>query len=247
MTRLVWDDLDSRYFTSGVDRGVFVPLEGESIPWNGLISVDEATANTDVSTSYQDGRKYRNRHTPDGFEATISAYTYPDALEDRYKPFSFAYRTLVGDGVEGLDLGYRIHLVYNALAKPSQKEYSTVAADPEGLTFNWDISTTPIRIVDNLVGSHLIIDSTKAHPWTLAAFEDLLYGSDTQVAHIPAPIDVLNLFEENSVVKVTDLGNGIFSVEGPDEYVSMVNPTTFRVDWESAVWVDDVTYQLSSL
>lgn len=76
------------------------------------------------------------------FGATIEAYTYPPEFEEcdgsasiatgvaigqqARKVFGLSYRTIVGNDVDSNDHGYKLHLIYGALAAPSEKGYTTV-------------------------------------------------------------------------------------------------------------------------
>lgn len=244
--RLGWDNSGEKFYETGVDRGVLYPSSGIGVPWNGLISVKEAPSESDVSTNYVDGRKYRTRHTPGAFAATVEAITFPDEFEEQ-KPFGLTYRTKIGTDITGLDHGYKLHLVYNALAAPVSKDYSTLNSSPEALPFQWDISTTPIRIAGAQPSAHLIVDTTKAYSWTVEAFEALLYGTEEHAPVLPSPESVLELFDANAIVKITDNGDGTWTAEGPDEVIQMLDPSTFQISWASAVYIDSDTYSISSL
>lgn len=258
MSRITWGDSGFRTYESGVDRGVFYPRDSFGVPWNGLTSISEKPTDFDVSLKYVDGVPYQARTTPEGFAATIDAYTYPlefseyDGVVDGYiskqrrKPFGFSYRTKISNDLES-DQGYKIHLVYNALASPSDTTHSSMDDSAEPTMFSWDITTTPIPMSRAKASSHLIIDSTKAYPWTLKAFEDLIYGSDTNLATLPSPEEVFTIFEVNSILIITDHGDGTWSAEGPDDVLQMIDDTTFEIAWASAVYIDAVSYNISSL
>jgi hypothetical protein len=246
MTRLSWGNAIERIYEAGVDRGVLYPFGRGGIPWNGLVSVKESTSEFDVSANYVDGLKYQRRHTPGSYAATIEALTYPDEFEEQ-KPFGFSYRTMIGNAVAGSDYGYRLHLVYNALAAPADKDFSSLDGDSSETTFSWDITTRPIQIEGHGPSAHLIVDTTKAYSWTVKAFEDLIYGTEASQARLPSPQEVLDLFDANSVLKITNHGDGTWTAEGPDDLVQMVSATEFRIDWPSVVFLDNDTYQISSL
>lgn len=251
MTKLVWGEIDSKNFEIGVDRGVLYLQNNLGVSWSGLISITDSPSDVDNNFHYMDGVKYRIQKGPIGYSATLEAFSYPpefefyEGLSDKLtsqsrKKFNLSYRTMG-------DKGYKIHLVYNALASPSERENNTLNQTPEILTFIWGLSTTPVLIKDEMYGSHLIIDSNIAYEWALQELEDILYGTDDTSPRFPTISEVLNLFENASIVKVTDHGDGTFTVEGPDEYVYLTAPTEFEVNWPSAVYIDDVTYQISSL
>lgn len=258
MTKLSWGETGTRLFEAGIDRGVFYPQLGPGIAWNGLISVDETPVVDESQLFYVDGKPYRRAQSGESFAATIQAVTYPDAFQEydgyddrltqqRRKSFGLSYRTKIGNDVDGVDHGYKIHLVYNAMVKPSSRTFQSLNNSASLSSFSWDLSTKPVQLATGEWTAHLIIDSTKAHAWTIEALENALYGSTDSPSSLPAPADVLELFEENSIVRVTDHGDGTFTVSGPDDIVSMIDSTTFQVSWDSAVYIDTNTYTLSSL
>lgn len=258
MTRISWGDSGTRFFEAGVDRGVLYLSDNSGVVWNGLRSVKEAPSGAEISIKYIDGEPYNSGRAQEGFAATIEAYTYPqefeeyDGLSDLVtgqvrKAFNFSYRTLVGNDVDGLDAGYKIHIVYNALAKPSGAAYATQDDGNEATAFSWDISTTPIRVADGRHSSHVVIDTRVAYPGTIQQLEDVLYGSDGLDSMLPSIDDILAIFENNAILKITDNGDGTWTAEGPDSAISMLDDKTFEITWPSAVYIDTELYQISSL
>lgn len=246
MTRLSWGTPGSRLYEAGVDRGVVYFPNIEPVVWNGLVSVKEAPSESDSSTNYYDGISYAARHTPGSYAATIEAYTYPDLL-DEGKPFNMTYRTQIGNDLDGMDYAYRIHLVFNARATPSEKQYTSLDDSNNGGTFVWNITSRPAVIQENQSSAHLIVDTRLAYSWTVQALEDLIYGTDGDSARLTSPKDILDLFDANSILKITDHGDGTWTAEGPDDVVSMIDSTTFQINWPSVVFIDNDTYTVSSL
>lgn len=225
MSRLIWDKKD---YDVGLDRGVLYPDGGLGVVWNGLSSVQE-TPSSEEKTRYIDGVKtYRNRGR-ESFSGTIEAFTFPNPFPKR---FGMSYR--VKD---------KIHILYNVLVSPTGHDYRQLEIDP----FSWSFSTKPVPIPGARISSHLIVDGSKAYSWTLSALEDILYGSESTSARLPLPDEVLNIFDINSILKVTDNGDGSFTVEGPDDVIVMLDSTTFQITWPSAVFIDEDSYTISSL
>lgn len=246
MTRLTWGDISQRHYEIGVDRGVFYPPSGQGEAWNGLVSVEESPSESD-DPRYIDGVKLRSKKSLGSFEAKIEAYTYPPALEDhldtfgglssrrRQSVFNFTYRIMT-------DNGYKIHLVYNATARPSSMNYQFGTAD----AFSWDITTKPLRIEDATPSAHLIVDVGMAYSTTIAQLEDVLYGSDSSAPRMPMPDEVLAIFDANAILTVTDLGNGLIEIDGPDSAFTMIDATTIEIDWPSVARLDTHTYSIYS-
>lgn len=216
MVALAWHETGDKQYELGVDKGVFYPLNAatsaydNAYAWNGLISVTESPSGAEVTKNYADNDVYMSLMSAEEFAATVEAYNYPDefALVDGTaepvpglyvgqqprKPFGLSYRTKVGNDSKGMDAGYKIHLIYNAMAAPSEKAYSTVNDSPEATTFSWELSTTPINAGDVLKSTaQLTINSLKVSAAKLKALEDILYGTTTLQARLPLPTEVIGL------------------------------------------------------
>jgi len=208
MTQLTWGDTGSRYFEAGIDRGVLY-IDDVGIPWNGLTSVQESPSGGEPTPYYMDGRKFRNLSSEEEYEASIQAITYPEEFEacdgslqlasgfyinqQPRETFGFSYRTLVGNDVDGIDHAYKIHIVYDALASPTQVDYESLNEDLEPTPFSWAITTQPPVIANYRPSSHFTIDSRTVEPTTLAAIEDILYGTATEDARLPSALELITL------------------------------------------------------
>lgn len=206
MTALEWDKITDRQYETGIDRGVIYLVEsGDAAAWNGLVSINENTER-EVKSYYQNGVKVHQRLTPSAYSAKLSAFTYPDLLEgamgnwqmapgvslhDQYEgAFHLTYRTLIGDAAQGLELGYRLHLVYNLIASPEGTDMNTLSDSPEPVPFGFDLSAVP-----NIWGprsvSHISFDSRYTDPELLAQIEHDLYGTDVTGPSFPDAIILL--------------------------------------------------------
>lgn len=213
MPKIKWDQTGERYYETGVSKGVLYPYTNNTyakgVAWNGLTNVSESPEGAEATPLYADNIKYLNLMSAEEFKATIEAYTYPDefaacngeaSLEEgvsigqqKRSQFGLSYQTKIGNDVDS-ELGYKIHLVYGALAAPSEKAYATVNDSPEAITFSWEISTTPVEVPGFKPTASLVIDSTKVNPEKLAAFEKILYGDEATEARLPLPSEVATLF-----------------------------------------------------
>lgn len=196
--RLKWDQTGDRLYETGVKQGVlYIPTAGvysTGVAWNGLISVTESPSGAEATALYADDIKYLNLLSTEEFGATIEAYTYPDVFaacdgskelidgvmigQQARSTFGLCYRTTVGNDTESNDHGYKLHIIYGALASPSEKQYQTINDSPDAITFSWEVTTTPVNVAGCKPTASLVIDSTKADPTKLAALEDILYGKD---------------------------------------------------------------------
>lgn len=198
MSRIVWDQTGERFYETGVKNGVVYPQVSGAYPkgvaWNGLTAVTESPSGAEATALYADDIKYLNLLSTEEFGATIEAYTYPDEFavcdgsaelvdgvsigQQKRTPFGMCYKTTIGNDVDGNDHGYKLHIIYGALAAPSEKAYATINDSPEAITFSWEITTTPVNVTGAKPTASIVIDSTKADPTKLAALEDVLYGKD---------------------------------------------------------------------
>lgn len=266
MSRLTWGELTHRMFESGVDRGVLYPQIGPGVAWNGLVSVKESVNDTTQTLTYFDGEAVWNQISLGTFQATLSAITYPLEFEQYNgysdhiffeqprKWFNFCYRTRIGDAVQGLSKGYKLHLVYNATAAPSEVNHATDDENATLSAFSWDISTVPVRI-DGIMpleggvrpSAHIVIDSTVVNDGVMEALENLLYGTSAGGQPVmPTPQQLLDLFAPFALFQITDHGDGTFTASGPDDAVFLTSPTEFVLSWPSVYMLDDVTYRASS-
>ena len=216
MSKLVWDETGKRFYETGVKQGVLYPqATGGTYPkgvaWNGLTSVSESPEGAEPEPLYADDIKYLNLMSVEEFKATIEAYTYPDEFaecdgsasiadgvtvgQQKRKPFGLCYRTTLGNDVDGNSHGYKLHLVYGALAAPSEKNFETINDSPEAATFSWELSTTPVAISKDgfQPTASITIDSTKADKTKLKALEDILYGATETEPRLPLPDEVATL------------------------------------------------------
>lgn len=210
MARLSWNDTGTRIYEAGVDRGVLYLPNEIGVPWSGLVSVSENASGGEPNPVYYDGIKISNFTTSEEFEGTLEAFTAPPEFyacegmvavqnglfitQQRRMPFGLTYRTLLGSDTLGSDAGYKVHLVYNALATSSGRTHQTLSGDNEPTTFSWDISTTPPLLGGFRPTAHFVVDSRFATPELLSSLEDLLYGSEVVDPYLPSPEELYDLF-----------------------------------------------------
>lgn len=237
MSKLLWDQTGDRVYETGVDK-VALFTEKETVKnslkafkkgtaWNGITGVTESPSGADANDIYADNIKYATLRAAETFGATVEAYTYPDDFaecdgsaepiqgvrigQQSRKPFGLAYRTDVGDDTDSSvdpDNNYKLHLIWNATASPSEKAYSTINESPEATTFSWELSTTPIAVPGYKPTASMVIDTTKLTSegkTRLAMLEDILYGTDGgdgvegTEPYLPTPAAVINLMKTGSL------------------------------------------------
>lgn len=216
MSKLVWDRTGERLYETGVDHAVLYKYDsstqnyGTGVAWNGITAVNESPSGAEPNPLYADNIKYLNLMSAEEFGLSIEAYTYPEEFEEcdgskelapgvyigqqTRKLFGFSYRTLIGNDVDGTDHGYKLHLVYNCLASPSERGHATVNDSPDATTLSWEVSTTPVEIENAKPTACLTIDSTKVDAAKLATLEAMLYGGDDTEPTLPLPVAVAAIF-----------------------------------------------------
>lgn len=265
MTALVWDQLGERFYQTGVDRGVLYLHDGTVAVWNGLIDVEE-NSDSELKPFYLDGVKYLQTLITGDFSGKLKAFTYPDEFDSvngisnavpipglvyhdqPSKSFNLSYRTMIGNDIEGMEYGYKIHILYNVIANPDSNSFATL--EDSGVKpneFSWSLSGTPVKIANARPTVHISIDSTKTPPEILEILEDMLYGTSTTTPNLPSIQDIAEFFGYLGALLIIDHGNGMWSaIDEADTYITMIDDTTFQIDDVDATYSDADTYQVSS-
>ena len=214
-----WDKVGEHFYETGISRGVLYPIDdkkvgnnkyGDGVAWNGLTSVSESPEGAEVSAIYADNIKYLNLMSAEDFKGTIEAYTYPDEFaecdgsatllagvkigQQPRKIFGLCYRTEIGND-ETSEKGYKLHLVYNCLASPSERSYETINDSPEAITFSWEFSTTPVNVAGHKPTALVTIDTTKLEAGKLELLENALYGNGETAAKLLLPDEIVTLLQ----------------------------------------------------
>ena len=211
MAKLVWDEVGSRFFETGVKNGVLFVQNDEGgydkgVVWNGLTAVTESPSGAEETPLYADDIKYVVFYSNEEFGATVEAYTYPEEFEQcdgsaslgkgisvgqqARRSFALVYKTAVGNDIQGQDFGYKIHIIYGCKAAPSEKAFATVNDSPEAVTFSWEISTVPVNVEGLKPTATVVIDSTKCDKEHLAAIEAKLFGSEESESTLLLPDEI---------------------------------------------------------
>ena len=211
MSKIIWDQTGERLYETGINHGVLYVQDNsgtypKGVAWNGLTGITESPSGAEATALYADDIKYLNLMSNEDFGATIEAYTYPTEFgqcdgsadltpgvsigQQVRKTFGLCYRTTLGNDVDGNGFGYKLHIIYGALAAPSEKAYSTINDSPEAITFSWEVSTTPVNVTGYKPTACLTIDSTKVDKDKLAALEEILYGSESAEPRLPLPDEI---------------------------------------------------------
>lgn len=213
MSRLTWDQTGERFYETGVKNGVLYPQTGGTYPlgvaWDGLTAVTESPSGAEANPFYADDIKYLNIMSVEEFGGTIEAYMSPEEFDacdgtaslvegvnlgqQKRQAFGLCYRTVLGNDTEGNEHGYKLHLIYGAMASPSERAYASINDSPEPITMSWEFTTTPVEVTGFKPTSCVTINSTKVDATKLKALEDVLYGSDSEEPRLPLPDEIKTL------------------------------------------------------
>lgn len=216
MSRIEWDKTGERKYETGIRNGVLYPQENGMYPlgvaWNGISAVTEKPSGAEPSPVYADDQKYLNLISAEEFAATIEAYMSPEEFDacdgsaevapgvtigqQTRQAFGMSYRTSIGNDTKLNEYGYKIHLIWGAIAAPSEKSYSTVNESPEAMSLSWEVSTTPVSVEGYKPTATMVIDSTKTTAEKMKAIEDILYGTEDAEARLPLPDEIITLLKE---------------------------------------------------
>lgn len=189
----------------------------DGVAWNGITSINEGREGGEPQEQWADNIKYISILSAEEFNPTIEAYTYPDAFavcdgsaaitgatglsigQQKRKAFALVYRTKIGNDVDELDHGFKIHIVYNAKAQPAERNYETINESPEGMTLSWECTTTPIDPNYNAVitgmrpTAHIELDSTKVASGKMTTILEKLYGTANSAPQVLLPHEIVSI------------------------------------------------------
>jgi hypothetical protein len=210
MTALVWDQVGTRKYQTGVDRGVLY-LPDYAVPWNGLISIEEDLVR-EVKSYYLDGIKYLDHFVPGSYSAKLQAFTYPDEFEEiqgngrfvggvyvhdqRTRLFNMSYRTREGNDLEGIDYAYRLHILYNLQVVPANAALASIGETVVASAFSWTLLGTPPLMTGIRPTCHVSIHSRDVNESLLEHIERLLYGTEDEDPTLPTMIELLSIAEQ---------------------------------------------------
>ena len=224
MAKLVWDAIGEHKYETGVDHVALYKPNAQKkyvggVAWNGVSSISESPSGADSNPIYADNIKYLDLRSAEEFGATIECYTYPPEFaecngeaivtdgvvigQQSRKTFGLAYRSIVGNDLQGNDFAYKLHLIYGATASPSEKQYSTVNDSPEAGTFSFELTTTPIAVQGYKNTASLTIDTSLFTDKTkITALENKLFGTEQDEPELPTPAEIFDLlgmkYDENT-------------------------------------------------
>jgi len=262
MTKLRWDQIGTRFYETGIDRGVLYLEDGTVVPWNGITGVEEDLGNDGSTPYYIDGVKYLDSQNTGDYVSTLRAFTYPPEFEEYQgslsllegfmasgqpmKSFGLSYRTLIGNDINGTNLGYKIHLLYNLVAVQDIPAYQSLNDQPQALEFSWRLMAVPEMVEGYRPTAHVIIDSRYINKYLLRDLENILYGSDTIDPSLTSLDDLVKYIQDWDIVEVVDNGDGTWTATGPSELVFYLDDTTFQINGIPVTWLASDTYKIET-
>ena len=237
MSRLVWDKAGERLYETGVDKvALYLLTRGGYAPgvaWNGVTAINENPSGAESTPFYADNIKYLNLVSTEDFAATLESYSYPAEFQQcigeigpapgvifsqqRRVHFGLVYRSLVGNDQDGTEYGYKLHVVFDGLAGPSDRNRSTVNDNPDIVTNSWDISTSTVTVPGHKPTARLTLDSRKFQNAgfmnILHRLEERFYGSDTDAPTFLTISEILDTYELEMYLRDED-GDAILDSDG---------------------------------
>lgn len=248
MARLKWGQLQNRIVETGVSKCVLYPKGSSGVVWDGVISVSSGFDGGDETDLYSNNKAYAKLVGMERYTGTIESYAIPDEMkkcvgrrtlasgivvsQQKRLYFGLSYRTEILDS-NSMPKGYKIHLIYNAVGKPSEITYQTEGDSPDPLTYSFDFTTLPVDMDDYEQFSEIIIDSTTVDPINLEELERILYGLGEDEPTLPGPDYVLNMINMNKVVRMIVDALSLHGHWIWDEFNFDVDTVPIAVDRES--------------
>lgn len=262
MATLEWDKVGEKTFQTGIDHGVLYLPDGKVVVWNGLTSVEEQS-DRQIQSFFLDGVKYLQSQPAGDYSAKLRAFTYPEEFDsvngiEEVSPgllyydqpptyFSLSYQTKLGDDVDGVDRGYKIHMLYNLQAVPDAASFDTLSEKLDPIEFSWQLSGTPPVITDHRPTVHISVDSNNTPEDILQNIKDILYGTANTNPRFPSIDEIRTIFQALGALVIVDNGDGTWqAIDMSNTYITMLDNFTFRIDNADATYLDATTYTIST-
>lgn len=219
MSRIQWNGPGERFFEAGIDQVVLYPRLGPGVPWNGVVAINEDSSG-DLEPLYFDGVKYSDVGSAEDFSVTLEAFASPREFapadgvkslvpglfvsQQPRETFGLCYRTLKGDDLQGVDYGYKLHLVYNCTAAPTGKNNATIAGNATAGTRSWTIQTVPPPATTYKPSAHVVLDSNLFDAEALHQVEGMVYGRPGTSPYLPSVAEILAIFNTRVTELITE-------------------------------------------
>jgi hypothetical protein len=259
MTSLVWDEPDKRIFETGIDRGVLYPASGPCVPWNGLTGITQSPSGGESTPLYADNLKYVTIFSMEDFKGTIEAFTYPPEFslcdgtlspahgttlgQQTHRMFGLSYRTRIGNALLGTEYAYKLHVVYGAVASPTEKAFGSISDSPEAIKFSWEFTTTPVPVTGFKPVSHIELDTRYLADWMVEGIEGILYGDKDGDGRLPTPDELIEIAGMLGAFMIFDNHDGTLRAVSFDNTIRNIHSRSYGIRTFDIVW-DDVVDEL---
>ena len=209
-----FNPVGKRFYETGIRKlALFLKGTGQyevGAPWNGATNVKVSPSGAEPNKHYSLNEEYINILSAEELAITIEAFTYPDIFAacdgsqevekgvflggQEREAFGIVWQSLIGNDIEKQNYGYVLHLVWDILAAPAEREYATTNATTDPITLSWECSVTPATNGEQRV-TEMTIRSDKADPVKLKALEDVIYGTETAAPKMPSFKEVITMMK----------------------------------------------------
>lgn len=194
---LTWHDPGSRLYETGVFNVAFYIQNPNGTyargkAWNGVISVTASPSGGEASPIIANNMKIGDTLSATDFGGRIEAFTRPDdfclcdgigtatagievAMQKRRR-FGLVYKTLLGNDIDDLDHGYKLHIYYGCRAQPAGQNYGTMNENADILHYSWNFTSIPVISQNFPPLSYICIDTTKIPPGIKTRLQHELFG-----------------------------------------------------------------------
>lgn len=203
MVALTWNKPFDVKFDAGIDRGVVYPKDSPGVAWRGLTNLEEDYEGGERESIVLDSIKAMEYVAERSFSANVTAFSIPRELDhclgnkelapgiiltrQASEQFGFSYRHKTSED------SYRIHLVYNVLAKMTGSGHTTTGSDTSLTQKSLRLTATPLEYPLMRPTAHFIADSRVMDPRALVILESYLYGEDGFDPILPPPVQLVDM------------------------------------------------------
>ena len=208
MATINWNSTGKRSYEAGLDKVVLYTQTNPPVPWFGFRAFEESISGGEAKPYYMDGIKHLNIPSDEDYKATIKSIGYPKEFracdgtrqlaaglfvsQQQRQPFSLCYRTQTGSDSKPLGSSYKLHLIYNLLASPSNRSHATLQKEPSMETHQWSVTSKPIQFPGVKPITHLTVDyDLVVIKSRMTKLESYLYGTSTITPRLLDPGQVV--------------------------------------------------------
>lgn len=211
---LEWDAVGEKRFEVGTKKCAIYVTDtsgnyGNGVAWNGITGFTVSNTGGEETALWADDIKYASMRSAEECGGTIEAYQCPPEFypcdgiaevapgmyvaQQSRRPFGATFVSTIGNDTQSLEFGYKIHILYNCTASPSERPYTTINESPDANTLSWEFKSNPVNISGYKPTAHIEIDSTRVNATNLANLEKILWGSSEADARLPLPNEVYSI------------------------------------------------------